>query len=91
MKQTKVFIRKKKSVNPHFAKMSYNSYEGNNEDNSGCLCFFLGAFFSIIGVVIAAIIGKAKGTVAALWGFGINFIVFLLLYIFFLSALLANS
>ena len=91
MKQTKVFIRKQKSVDPHFAKMSYDNYEGNNEDNSGCLCFFLGASFWIIGVVIAAIIGKAKGTVAALWGFGISFIVCFLLYVFFLSAMFANS
>jgi hypothetical protein len=85
MKQTKVFIRKQKSVNPYFAKMSYDKYEGNNEDNSGCLCFFLGASFWIIGVVIAAIIGKTKGTVAALWGFGISFIVCFLLYVFFLK------
>lgn len=89
MKQTKVFIRKRKSVNPHFRKMGYtDSYEDNNKDNSGCLCFFLGASFWIIGVVIAAIIGKAKGTVAALWGFGISFIVCFLLYIFFLGTIL---
>lgn len=38
------------------------------EEGGGCLCFILGFLFSIIGVLIAAIIGKRAGVISALWG-----------------------
>ena len=38
------------------------------ENSHGCLCFFLGFFFGLIGLVIAAIISKARGVVNALYG-----------------------
>jgi len=39
------------------------------DDNAhGCLCFLLGMFFGPIGLIVAAIIGKARGVVSALFG-----------------------
>lgn len=37
-------------------------------DANGALCFFLGFLFNLFGLLIAAIIGKQKGCVFALYG-----------------------
>ena len=40
----------------------------DGESPHGCLCFFLGLLFGPIGLIVAAIIGKANGVVSALFG-----------------------
>ena len=38
------------------------------EENHGCLCAILGICFGPIGLIVAAIIGGAKGVVSAILG-----------------------
>ena len=38
------------------------------QEGHGCLCAILGMFFGPIGLIVAAIIGGAKGVVSALLG-----------------------
>lgn len=40
----------------------------NDREDHGCLCAILGMFFGPIGLVVAAIIGGARGVVSALLG-----------------------
>ena len=47
----------------------------------GCLCFFLGMFFGPIGLIVAAIIGKARGVVSALIGMAATSILVLLFFV----------
>lgn len=54
-------------------------YPAPTEDEGGCLCFFLGGF-GPIGILIAALIGKKKGVIAALWGFLVVMLVVGVLY-----------
>ena len=44
-------------------------YPVPTEDEGGCLCFLLGGVFGPIGILIAALIGKKQGVIAALQGF----------------------
>ena len=53
----------------------------NGDRPHGCLCFFLGMFFGPIGLVVAAIIGKARGVVSALIGMVAIGILVLLFYV----------
>ena len=59
------------------------------EDENGCLCFGLGFCFSLIGVLIAAVIGKTKGVKSALFGLALGTIggVILALCFFFVFPL----
>jgi len=47
------------------------------------LCFILGLSFNLIGLLIAAIIGKQKGCVAGLWGMFTADIIGLVLWMVF--------
>ena len=87
MNQTKFIIQKqKRPLNSQFSRISDIGNDENKESNNGCLCFFLGFTFWVVGIIIAAIIGKTKGTVSALWGWFISTILFLLLYFFIIGA-----
>jgi hypothetical protein len=69
-------IRKPKMrapVNPQFA--ARRLADERDDDNHGCLCFALGVLFGPLGLLLAAIIAKAKGLIAALWGFVISWLV----------------
>ena len=54
----------------------------DNSNSHGCLCFFLGLVFGPIGLVVAAIIGKAKGVVSALLGMATGILIVVLLILF---------
>lgn len=58
-----------------------------SEEKGGCLCFLLGVF-GIAGVLIAAIIAKKQGVIAALWGWFISWLACTLFW-FAAAALLA--
>ena len=45
-----------------------NDVGERKQESHGCLCAILGMFFGPIGLVVAAIIGGAKGVVSALIG-----------------------
>lgn len=45
-----------------------NDVGERKQEGHGCLCAILGMFFGPIGLVVAAIIGGAKGVVSALIG-----------------------
>ena len=45
-----------------------NDVGESKQEAHGCLCAILGMFFGPIGLVVAAIIGGAKGVVSALIG-----------------------
>lgn len=59
------------------------------QESRGCLCAILGMFFGPIGLVVAAIIGGAKGVVSALLGMIVPVIVIILLRV--ISVLAAGS
>ena len=58
--------------------------DSEDEKKGGCLCFFLGSF-GIIGVLIAAVIAKRDGVVAALWGWLVSWVFFALLLFAFMA------
>jgi len=45
-----------------------NDGSERKQENHGCLCAMLGMFFGPIGLIVAAIIGGARGVVSALIG-----------------------
>ncbi len=45
-----------------------NDENERKQEGHGCLCAILGMFFGPIGLVVAAIIGGARGVVSALIG-----------------------
>ena len=57
------------------------SSSNEEESNCGCLCMFLGGFFGPIGLIVAAIIGKAEGVKSALLGWFLGWLVLLLIFI----------
>jgi len=59
------------------------------QESHGCLCAILGMFFGPIGLVVAAIIGGAKGVVSALLGMIVPVIVIILFFV--ISVLAAGS
>ena len=59
------------------------------QESHGCLCAILGMFFGPIGLVVAAIIGGAKGVVSALLGMIVPVIVIILFFV--ISVLAASS
>lgn len=69
----RIIVRKKK-LDPYQrgymeAQRRMSAFSSDQQESSpGCLCFFLGALLGPIGVVVAAIIGKADGVKAALFG-----------------------
>lgn len=64
----KKFIVRRSPVNPQFAARRLSD-DVEEDANHGCLCFALGVLFGPLGLLLAAIVGKAKGLVSALWGF----------------------
>ena len=61
-------MRRNEVVNKRMA----NAQFGKAETTNTTLCFFLGLMFNLVGLVIAAVIGKQKGALAALWGMLVN-------------------
>ena len=51
------------------------------QENHGCLCAILGMFFGPIGLIVAAIIGGAKGVVSALIGMMVPVIAIILFFV----------
>lgn len=69
MAPMKITIKKRKLLKPKFTSNGNYSGDGKQEDNNGCLCFFLGLLFGPFGLLLAAIVGKAGGLISAIWGF----------------------
>lgn len=86
-----------KSFNVPVKRTSYscnNGYGNPNGGNSGqeeggCLCFILGSVFGPIGILIAAIIAKKSGVIAALWGWIIGWVALFLVWMAFVGAVAA--
>ena len=51
------------------------------QESHGCLCAILGMFFGPIGLIVAAIIGGAKGVVSALIGMIVPVIAIILFFV----------
>lgn len=51
------------------------------QESHGCLCAMLGMFFGPIGLIVAAIIGGAKGVVSALLGMIVPTIALILFFV----------
>ena len=71
-------------LNPQFAARRLADATEEDE-NHGCLCFALGVLFGPLGLLLAAIIAKAKGLVSALWGFLISWLVVALIWVGFIA------
>lgn len=70
-------VRGKQQVPPHQSNYSQPTYSRpveKKEEYSGCLCAFLGGF-GPIGMVVAAIIGKQGGVIAALIGWVVSWLI----------------
>ena len=63
----KIIIKKRADI-PHYSSSTVPMSKRGQEDGGGCLCFALGFLFSVIGILIAALIGKRSGVISALWG-----------------------
>ena len=61
-------------LNPQFAARRLANSVNEDDEDHGCLCFALGVLFGPLGLLLAAIIAKAKGLISALWGFLISWI-----------------
>ena len=61
-------------VSPRKAIVQKKNDLKKQEENTN-LCFTLGLLFSVLGILIAAIIGKVNGVKAALKGFVINLVI----------------
>lgn len=60
---------------------SFDVYQNREEEDSHTfLCFFLGFIFGPFGLLVAAIIGKASGVKASLFGFCICIVICLFLF-----------
>lgn len=53
-------LKRSRAVNQRMQEQNKGNFDG--------LCFFLGLVFNLIGLLVAAIIGKRVGAVSALWG-----------------------
>ena len=53
----------------------------HKQESHGCLCAILGMFFGPIGLIVAAIIGGAKGVVSALIGMIVPVIAIILFFV----------
>lgn len=99
MGQTIRVIRTTRSAQPRASQQPSQPYPQqytyppqrmkNEEESSGCLCAFLGAFLGPIGIVIAAIIGKKGGVIASLVGMFIGAIIMIVLYFLFVGGSIA--
>lgn len=72
-KKTFIIRKQQAPLNPQFA--ARRLADDADEENHGCLCFALGVLFGPLGLLLAAIIAKAKGLIAALWGFVISWLI----------------
>lgn len=80
-------VRVKPQVPPHQSdySQSYSRPVQKQEECSGCLCAFLGGLFGPLGVIVAAIIGKQGGVIAALVGWFVGWLIFILVWILLLG------
>lgn len=69
-----MIIARQSTVSVRGPKMS-------EDQNNRTLCFWLGFFLSLFGVLIAAIIGKGKGVIRAFQGMLLSLVIVLLLFI----------
>jgi hypothetical protein len=53
----------------------------SEKEENGALCFWLGFFLSLFGVLIAAIIGKGKGVIRAFQGMLLNAVIVVMILI----------
>lgn len=80
----RIIVRKKK-LDPYqrgylAAQRQMSSSENDEQENSGCLCFLLGAILGPIGLIVAAIIGKTGGVKSALIGFVVSTILLVIVF-----------
>lgn len=59
--------------------VSYTSRR-KEEESPGCMCFCLGVGFGPIGLIVAAIIGKANGVRLALFGQFVFGVIMMIIY-----------
>lgn len=78
-----MIVRKKK---PTYADMKrrtiangYGSSGEGEEGDNGALCFWLGFLFWLVGLIVAAIIGKGRGVKSALWGLIFSTVIYIIL------------
>ena len=91
-KRSGMIIRKKKLTYADMKRRtmatSYSSTAGTENGDNGTFCFWLGFLFWLVGLIIAAIIGKGSGVKKALWGMIVSTIIWVLLMFFFSISIL---
>lgn len=91
IKPRKVTISPKRKLDPY--QRGYLAAQRNNsqdeENNCGCLCMFLGGF-GPLGLIVAAIIGKANGVKSALIGWVLSWLILIVLYFIFVGIMFAS-
>lgn len=78
-KKTFIIRKPRGPLNPQFATRRLADSVEEDTGNHGCLCFCLGFLLGPLGLLIAAIIAKAKGLIAALRGLAVAWLIGFLL------------
>ena len=79
---------KRKTLHQQFYGGSCGASDGS--DGNGALCFWMGALFWVLGLVIAAIIGKGHGVKMALVGMIVSTLVIVLGYVLLIMLAMAH-
>ncbi len=79
---------KRRTMSQQYSGASGVGSEGS--DGNGALCFWMGALFWMLGLIIAAIIGKGQGVKMALVGMIVSTLVIILGYALVFMLLLAH-
>lgn len=86
-KRSGMLIRKKRLTYADMKRRTmstgYDSTGRAEDGDNGSLCFWLGFGFWLIGLIVAAIIGKGSGVKKALWGMIVSTIIWFVLGFFF--------
>lgn len=70
----KIIIKTNTMKTRHARHSSFSQPAPPQEEDCGCLCFFLGGF-GPLGLIVAAIIGKASGVKSALLGWFVSWLI----------------
>lgn len=61
---------------------AYESTNESEEGSNGILCFWLGFMFWLLGLVIAAVVGKGNGVKKAIWGMFVSTAIYIVVWVY---------